>query len=427
MNIRQMIINRSEEWKRTSPFIEDYSLRDIKNYKAMKNVVLIGMRRIGKSNYLSNIYHSIKDKVSNEQILFVDFDDPSFIGFDFKDIQNEATIEFINTITNLVHEESIKYVFFDEIQSLEVWSRYLKGMVDKHSETHFYATGSDSFSILKTNESGVGRYDIVFMGPLMYKEFIEMKLGNSFEDYVENWFIPDSQTKSIHLQYKAIVEKQFGQSNISKKNIELVYRAISLNPGIVFNNYNLSKTIKDETGGGPDHSQVLKILEFLINSNLIIALPGIDSFLRKNKTKIVKYYPVNWNSYKMITNYSRFTDIPYESIPRRGNVFENIIVSNIYSSLRNFLERDNFFTMEVEPKVDLFINDIAFEIKSYDVFEIKDTQSLGKLFNVFEKQKQSCPNFIVIHTGSTKKMHGISFVNHEEFLLKQMWKKAISN
>jgi predicted AAA+ superfamily ATPase len=81
------------------------------------------------------------------------------------------------------------YIFFDEIQYMPDWEVHLKVMVDSYRGCRFIASGSAAAALLiKSRESGAGRFTVFMLPPLTFQEYLHLKGKNSlvFEDHI-NW------------------------------------------------------------------------------------------------------------------------------------------------------------------------------------------------------------------------------------------------
>ncbi len=132
-------------------------------------VVLQGVRRSGKSTLLINEMKRLTaEGCDTRNILYVNFEDPRFTGhldLDLMDLIKETYLEFV--VPN-----KKPYFFFDEIQNIPAWEKWvLKEYATKSA--HLYATGSSS-SLLSREIGTVlsGRYLDVVVFPLSFQEFL---------------------------------------------------------------------------------------------------------------------------------------------------------------------------------------------------------------------------------------------------------------
>ena len=396
------ILNDSMRWYKEIKSVKDYDGRTLSNIKD-NNFVVIGMRRLGKTQLLKEIANNYKA----EEVLFIDIQNPIFSDIDFKKIDGKR-YEFIMSIMKIIEEKSIKIVLLDEVQAFNGWSKFLKGMVDKYSKVRFIATGSDANSLKQSAEFGVGRFNIYFAGVYTIEEYL--KENKDVNDYVTNHSYPqvDSPLTTTE-KYSAIIEKQISISNISNLNVSNVLRSIALNPGHKMTINKLSNTVKSMSDSKVSSEQVEAALEFLINSELVISLLDSPTSVRTSKRNEYTLYPADWNSYKYYTSHE-YGNLSKETIPKKGFVFENMIVSNVFSKLNTSFKRSKIFNKISEPDIDIIINEQGYEIKSFDYKKA----TVKEQIKISKKSKEL--KTIIVHAGKTFEDENIKCVNWVEFI-----------
>ena len=390
----------------------NYSSRNIT--KATGNIVLIGMRRLGKTQFLN--YSFMNSGLSKDIALFIDMDDPliDFIDFDKKGGTRQ---EFIDSLIDIISFNGIELVMIDEIQKIDDWSRLLKGLVDKFPNVRFIATGSDAIKLKNGTDYGVGRFSIHYMGAITIDEFAEIDQFD-FDKYIDYGSFPERELINLNDKYATVVEKQINVSNSRLVNIKQLLRSIAMNPGNKTSLYALTKRLKDDFNSSIDGAQVKKIIQFLIDSQLIISVPDIGS--QQKFTKGVNYtlYPTDWNLYQHYSRSIKYSDHPskidYDSkdknLPTKGFIFENMIISNVYSKASTERDRNFIFNKVSHPDIDIIIDNTKYEIKSFDVLEA-DIETKARTIN-----KSIEINTTIIHTGETTILKGVNLINYIEFI-----------
>jgi len=141
----------------------------LKLIKPKEVVILTGVRRSGKSTLIYQVIDNILGKVNPKNILYFNFDEP------LKE-RNIDTIELIfRTFLELNNPKGRKYVFFDEIQNISEWEKWIKKYYDLYGEEiKFIVTGSNS-SMLSDNLSKLltGRMLTKNIFPLAFNEFLK--------------------------------------------------------------------------------------------------------------------------------------------------------------------------------------------------------------------------------------------------------------
>jgi predicted AAA+ superfamily ATPase len=135
---------------------------DFKKYISHKGIVVIsGIRRCGKSTLLSQF------KSHYSHFTYVNFDDDRFIGFSHDNFQTLLTL--------LLKQEPLNQVFFfDEIQNINGWERFVRRLHDQ--EYKVYVTGSNA--TLLSSELGThltGRYVKIELWPFSFSEQLRIR------------------------------------------------------------------------------------------------------------------------------------------------------------------------------------------------------------------------------------------------------------
>lgn len=104
-------------------------------------LVLTGIRRSGKSTIFKLIINHLLDTgVHAGAILSVNFDDPFFV----ETCEDPRNLETILETAEKLTGHQIEYLFFDEIQQVTNWEKYLKSAYDAERFKKICVTGSNS-------------------------------------------------------------------------------------------------------------------------------------------------------------------------------------------------------------------------------------------------------------------------------------------
>jgi predicted AAA+ superfamily ATPase len=130
-------------------------------------LILTGIRRCGKSTLM---YQLINEKYND--VFFLNFDDPRLYGFENNDFPR---------LDEVIRESGKKILFFDELQGIQGWERYVRQKLDENYR--ILITGSNAF--LMSEELGTkltGRYLSKELFPFSYSEFTRYKSLKADED-----------------------------------------------------------------------------------------------------------------------------------------------------------------------------------------------------------------------------------------------------
>ncbi|MBI5229833.1 MAG: ATP-binding protein [Candidatus Magasanikbacteria bacterium] len=142
-----------------------------KNLSSKQAIIVTGMRRVGKTTVLRELYNAVPDNK-----IWFDFENPLdvkyFEDIDYNEIyQNIVQKGNLNTLRRM-------YVFIDEVQLYPNISKIVKYLID-HYKVKFLLTGSASYYLKNLfPESLAGRKIIFEMYPLDFEEFLIFKKEN---------------------------------------------------------------------------------------------------------------------------------------------------------------------------------------------------------------------------------------------------------
>lgn len=156
--------------------------------------VITGMRRVGKSTILLSLIEELKQKIDEENIVYINKES---LEFDFvKDY--ETLYKYVKS--RLPNNKEKKYVVIDEIQEILHWE---KAVLSFHSEklADIIITGSNAHLLSSEIATLIsGRYIEIQIYPLTFSEFLLFKENNAtnIEDEFQN-FVKFGGLPGIHL------------------------------------------------------------------------------------------------------------------------------------------------------------------------------------------------------------------------------------
>jgi len=151
-----------------------------------KIVTLVGVRRSGKTSCLFNIMNDLLNKgVPKASILYVNFEDERL------ELKTEELDLLLQAYQELYPEMPMEgcYFFFDEIQNIAGWEKFVRRVYDQISKNIFITGSNARFLSADIATSLRGRAVSYEVYPLSFREFLDFK-----------GVIPDlDSTKSIAL------------------------------------------------------------------------------------------------------------------------------------------------------------------------------------------------------------------------------------
>ncbi|OGB84953.1 hypothetical protein A2994_03950 [candidate division Kazan bacterium RIFCSPLOWO2_01_FULL_48_13] len=131
-------------------------------------VVVTGMRRVGKTTLLKQVY----DSIPSGNKIFLDLENP--VNQKYFEEENYEAIRYQFEVLGISRSERA-YIFLDEIQFVKNAPSVVKYLLD-HYQFKFFLTGSSSFYLKNLfSESLAGRKIIYELSPLDFEEFLELK------------------------------------------------------------------------------------------------------------------------------------------------------------------------------------------------------------------------------------------------------------
>ncbi len=167
MEKKEQIKNIIRDFHLRNPF--DVVPRDIEvPIDTAKIITIIGIRRCGKTSILHDVINKLSEKVDKTRILFINFEDERL------DLSLKELDLLVQGFRELYPEHDLSqcYFFFDEIQNVEGWEKFVRRVYDSVTK-NIFLTGSNSKllgSDIATSLRGRTLSFEVF--PLSFKEYL---------------------------------------------------------------------------------------------------------------------------------------------------------------------------------------------------------------------------------------------------------------
>jgi uncharacterized protein len=222
--LKEIAIEQKKSFDAVEKGIRRDLLGKIKEYSRLPQiVVLTGIRRCGKSTLL----RQSMDFLGNKGYYF-NFEDERLLGFEARSFN-----DLYEVFLELYGEK--KLFFFDEIQNVVGWERFVRRMYDNGSK--FYITGSNAS--LLSRELGTrltGRYVSVDLQPFSFGEYLKF----SGYDLRTGDFLETKKRAKIKRHFNAYLKKggmpeylKFGNAEALKKVYnDILYRDVVAKFGV---------------------------------------------------------------------------------------------------------------------------------------------------------------------------------------------------
>ena len=369
----------------------------LKRYVSQYPVVTItGPRQSGKTTLCKHIFPNKK---------YVTLED-----LDYREYANDDPRAFLSEYSN--------GVIIDEIQRVPSLLSYIQGIVDKNNiKGEFILTGSSQLELTKSvSQSLAGRTALLKLLPFSYTEIYNKKTPTppSFLDEIlYNGFYPRiyadklDATDYLSSYISTYIERDVRQF-YEIKDLSLFQRFLQLCASRVGQLLNYSNIANDCGVSVPTIQNWISVLE---QSFIIYRLPPFFTNIKKRLVKTPKIYFYDTGLCAFLNGVKRVEHI--QSLPTRGSLFENFIISefikmNYHNSLRNDFY---FYRDKIGKEVDLIINNgqknIPIEIKAAQTF----SNDFIKNLDYYRKVISSETKGNIIYTGKTQKQTEYNIYN----------------
>lgn len=379
----------------------------IKQVNHKNAIVITGMRQVGKTTLLKQVYEQI-----NTSKIWFDLDNPLdqllFEDIDYNNIYKNL-IRQCGSATGKIN------VFIDEIQNFPEITKIIKYLID-HYEVKFFVTGSSNYYLKNLfPESLSGRKFLYTLFPLNFKEYLYFHDKISREEAIENNIeksilskdiIEDSKYQTYYssfIDYGGFPEVVSTENEETKKLVlKNIFKSFFEKDLRLLSDYKDIKELRD------------LILLLVPRVGNILDITKLSGELSINRVKIYSYLEFLQGIFflKLIPKYSSnisrkvaggkkvyFADTGLLNIIGKvndGQLFENVIANqlDIYGDL-------SFFNKQNTAEIDFILNNkYAFEVKLNgsvnDVYKLKKlSEKLGiNQYYIISKKFNNSDNII---------------------------------
>lgn len=413
VDIKEIIEFLNPWWKNgevSKELAKEYRREIYKKVSSLKNyrqiVILSGLRRVGKTTLLYQLIEDLLREVDVKKVFYFNFD---------KEVKN--LLELLNSyseITSIDFRKEKIFVFLDELTKLNEWGKQIKIIYDSLPNIKFFVSSSSSINLeQEAIKELAGRYFLINVQPLYFKEFLELKkldkylkniniykkeLNKEFELYLYRSF-PETILWNDELLIKDYIKTTILDKIIQidlvqkfrKINFELLKALIELfysEPGFYLDYDKFSKDFRISKKTLYTH---IFYLEFCY---LIRIVKNFRPSTLSTKRKMQRVYPYWWN-----------LAIPYCKS-------EDKLLENFVASIKNL----NFYWRDLNKEIDfLEVKDkeiIAYEVKNKERIDERDLKSI-----IFFKMKYKPKEIFLISKNLNIKKEGINFISFLDFSL----------
>jgi len=427
-NLNNTLLRQNKHWQK------NYKKNNYVNRELIKNInfnskfieIITGIRRSGKSTILNILIDNLifNKNIEPKSILSINFDSPTFIPY-YRKVQN--LYDIINQAEVLL-DRKIKYLFFDEIQNIELWEKWIKEVYDEKIFKKIILTGSNSQLLESQYISRLsGRYFSHVNFPFSFKEYltikkidyqlneidnypIQHKLIKAFKDYLKVGGFPevliDNNSNILESYYKTIILKDVIDNNQIKQKTtlkELAYYLIT-NYTSFFSYNKLSKNLHT------NENTLQEYIEHLKNSYIFSDLKKFDYSIKKQNINNKKIYCIDNGLINQIAfNFSK----------DEGKLLENYVFIELSRRQSDLFYYSNSFECDFLIKEGSKITQ-AIQV-CYDLNKNNEKREINGLIKVMNKYNLNQSIIINQKRDETIK------IDNKKIVLVPAWKWSLEN
>lgn len=387
--------------------------------------VITGIRRVGKSYLLFNLYY--------DYLKSIGVDDNHIIKIDLDNIDNlylHDSKELNSYVESKIIDKSNYYLFIDEIQFVDKFELVLNGL-NKRENLDIYVTGSNSkFLSSDIITEFRGRTEEIRVYPLTFKEFSTAYDGsNKLQEYLLYGGMPHTlsyninEDKSKYLKnlfentyYKDIIER----NNITRTNIlDNLVNILASSVGSLTNPTKIAKTFESSGIKDITDKTISNYIEYLINAFIIYKVDRYDIKGRKYISTPSKYYFTDLGLRNAKLNFRQ-----YEETHLMENAIYNELIYRGFNvdvgTVEHYDKDSNNKTIRQTYEIDFICNKGYKRYYIQSAFSIEDNNKLLQEERPFKNISDNFQKIIITKNGPTyRDENGILIINLEEFLLNE--------
>ena len=370
------------------------AVRDAANYFPV--ITITGPRQSGKTTLIKHLFERLP-----------------YYSLENLDIRNFAAndpVAFLN--------QDVQGMILDEVQNVPALLSYIQGIVDDNPSRRFVLSGSLQFSMLKTiTQSLAGRTAIFELLPMAYSEVQVQADEKSLDELLFDGFYPAiyaglNIASYLYPNYVKTYLERDVRDLLQVKDMMQFQTFLRLCAGRVGNLFNASE-LSNEVGISAN--TVKSWLSVLQASYIITLLPPYFENSTKRLTKTPKLYFTDTG----LACYLLGIETPQQLSRdrKRGNLFENFIVSEALKQRYNKGKESNlfFYRDSHQNEVDLLCKHgdrfDAIEIKSSQTYNVDFEKGLKVISKAFQGMVDSRT---IVYSGTFENTAGdIKLVNYK--------------
>lgn len=251
-------------------------------------LIVQGVRRCGKSTFLTQLIE--RYMLEPQRCAFVNFEDPALAQH-----LESSLLDAIVTLFSEIHPKGALYFFFDEIQVVEGWQRWLRTQLERPTRNYFTISGSNA-SLLSGEFSTVltGRHLTITLYPFSFQEAQRALKDIDLAQYLKKGGFPEplqrqDGSRLLKQYFDDIVERDIRErvgsrsSMPVRQTIQMAYESVGSE--LSLRRVSGAAGVSVETAGS--------YLTAAESAYLLLSCPFFAYSLRKRNARNKKYYPID--------------------------------------------------------------------------------------------------------------------------------------
>ena len=282
-DLKEIIISQRHFLEKSNSGITREIMHEVKIVNSFA-ITMTGIRRCGKSTLLQQLVHQQK------KWYYLNLEDPRLGGFELSDFMR------VEKIMKELYDDKGVY-FFDEIQTIPQWERFIRYLVDKKEK--IVVTGSNASLLSKEFGTKLtGRHLQIELFPFSYSEFLKLKKEKpsqiSFENYLMQGGFPEylkQKNPAINQELLSdVVIKDVAVRYGIKNTTMLTKIAVYLisNVGKQFSYNSLKKMFEIKS-----IQSIIDYLSYFENAYLVFILPRFSYSFKQQQISQKKIYSID--------------------------------------------------------------------------------------------------------------------------------------
>ena len=189
-----------------------------------KIITISGVRRSGKTFYFfQKIKSLLENNISLEQIVYINFEDERLFPMTINDL-TDLLDAYNELYPHMIKEK--KFFFFDEIQEIEQWQKFVRRLYDQENISLFI-TGSSSKLLSGEIPTALrGRTLTYKIFPMNFREYLLLKgieLGQNYEFSEQRFLLKKEMSEFIEFgSFPEVIKETYLKTKILSDYYDLV-------------------------------------------------------------------------------------------------------------------------------------------------------------------------------------------------------------